>query len=60
MQACIEEHSEFVTHSGLQLGGEPIKSFKHEQEGLSPFALHSELGPQGEGLQGSLFLEASN
>uniref|UniRef100_A0A1A9VW36 Uncharacterized protein n=1 Tax=Glossina austeni TaxID=7395 RepID=A0A1A9VW36_GLOAU len=42
-------HSELRTHSGLQLGGVPIKSGKQEQAGLPPIIWHFELGPQGEG-----------
>jgi hypothetical protein len=39
-------------HSGLQFGGDPINSAKHEQEGVSPFTWHCELGPQGDGTHG--------
>ena len=49
MHAKLLGHSELLTHSGRQLGGEPIYSFKHEQDGESPTGRHSELGPHGDG-----------
>jgi len=39
-------------HSGLQLGGDPMNSGKQEQDGVSPFTWHCELGPQGDGTHG--------
>jgi len=39
-------------HSGLQFGGEPIKSGKQEHEGDCPLTWHCELGPHGEGTHG--------
>lgn len=39
-------------HSGLQLGGEPIKSGIQEHEGLSPLTWHWAFGPQGDGTHG--------
>lgn len=41
-----------MIHSGLQFGGDPINSAKHEQEGVSPLTWHWDLGPHGEGTQG--------
>jgi len=41
-----------VIHSGLQFGGDPMKLGRHEHDGDSPWTLHWELGPQGEGIQG--------
>lgn len=52
IQAKLNGHSLLVTHSGLQLGGIPLKSGKQEHEGDSPITLHAELGPQGEGSHG--------
>lgn len=52
MQARLLTHSELLTHSGLQFGGEPMNSGRQEQEGESPTSLHCELGPQGEGWHG--------
>lgn len=52
MQARLLGHSVFEMHSGLQFGGDPINSFRHEQDGESPIGRHSELGPQGEGSHG--------
>lgn len=49
MQARLEAHSLLDTHSGLQFGGDPIKSGRHEQDGDSPTARHSAFGPQGDG-----------
>lgn len=53
MHAKCDGHSEFATHSGLQYGGVPTYSGKHEQEGVSPLARHSAFGPQGDGRHGS-------
>lgn len=39
-------------HSGLQFGGEPIKSGRQVQDGASALTLHREFGPHGEGSQG--------
>lgn len=39
-------------HSGLQFGGDPTNSGKHEQEGVSPFTWHCEFGPHGDGTHG--------
>lgn len=41
-------------HSGLQRGGVPTYSGRQEQDGVSPTTLHCALGPQGDGLQGSV------
>lgn len=49
MHARLKEHSLFVTHSGRQVGGIPIKSGKHEQDGDCPIMRHSEFGPHGDG-----------
>ena len=46
-------HSELRRHSGLQLGGPPKYPLRQEHTGLGPSGLHSLLGPQGSGLQGS-------
>ena len=54
MQALSEEQSEFMTHSGRQLGGEPIISERQEHWHRSPIFLGGLLlGPQGFGTQGS-------
>lgn len=42
-----------ITHSGLQLGGEPMYPCKQEQAGFGPLAWHCEFGPHGEGWHGS-------
>ncbi|CAB0002809.1 unnamed protein product [Nesidiocoris tenuis] len=52
IQARFDGHSLLLAHSGLQFGGDPWKSGKQEHEGLSPTALHCELGPHGDGAQG--------
>uniref|UniRef100_A0A1A9ZCR5 Uncharacterized protein n=1 Tax=Glossina pallidipes TaxID=7398 RepID=A0A1A9ZCR5_GLOPL len=54
IQALVEGHSGLMVHSGLQLGGVPMNECAQEQAGLSPTTLHSELGPHGEGIQGSI------
>lgn len=41
-------------HSGLQLGGVPIICDEHEQTGTVFLTLHSEFGPHGDGLHGSV------
>lgn len=35
-QARLLKHSEFIVHSGRQLGGEPISFGKHAHEGKPP------------------------
>lgn len=45
-------HSEFVTHSGRQFGGEPMWLGKHEQIAWLSFTRHCELAPQGDGTHG--------
>jgi len=51
-QAKLYEHSLLVIHSGLQFGGDPMKLGRHEHDGDSPWTLHCEFGPQGDGMQG--------
>lgn len=41
-----------MIHSGLQLGGKPVKDGKQEQDGVLPCTLHSEFGPHGDGMHG--------
>jgi len=53
IQAKWLEHSELLMHSGLQYGGLPIISGKHEHDASSPIARHCAFDPQGEGWQGS-------
>lgn len=45
-------HSPLLTHSGLQFGGDPVKSGRQEHDGLSLATWHAELGPHGEGSHG--------
>lgn len=52
IQAIVDGQSVLTTHSGLQLGGEPMKFCWQEHAGWLPTALHSELGPQGDGMHG--------
>lgn len=50
MHARLVGHSLFTWHSGLQLGGDPIKVGEQEQEGmLSADTAHCEFNPHGEG-----------
>ena len=54
MHASSEGQSAFMTHSGLQLGGEPIISGRQEQRHWPPMSLGGLLfGPQGLGSHGS-------
>ena len=54
MHALSEGQSELTTHSGLQLGGEPIISGRQEQRHWPPISLGVLLfGPQGLGTHGS-------
>lgn len=55
IQAILVAHSVLLVHSGRQLGGDPIYSFMQLHWALSPFSMHSELGPHGEGRQGFTF-----
>lgn len=59
-QAFWSEHSELVTHSGLQVGGLPIKPGTQEHTAWLLISLHWLLGPQGEGLHGFLLGWAKN
>lgn len=52
MQAKCGVHSLLLMHSGLQFGGTPMNSVKHEQAGDSPLTMHCELGPHGDGIHG--------
>lgn len=42
-------HSALTTHSGRQFGGLPMKLCEHEQDGKPFTALHTALGPHGDG-----------
>lgn len=53
--ALSRAHSELVTHSGLQSGGDPWYPIIQVQIAKLFWALHWLLGPQGDGLQGSVF-----
>lgn len=52
-QARLLAHSEFVVHSGRQLGGAPKKFGRQEHDAWPLVLRHWALGPQGEGRQGS-------
>lgn len=54
MQAWLLGHSALIRHSGWQFGGDPMNWLKHVQEGIPFEFLHSELGPQGDGMHGSI------
>lgn len=49
MQAKLFEHSLLVKHSGLQFGGVPKNSGKHEHDGELLISLQIAFGPHGEG-----------
>lgn len=52
IHAKLLRHSLLLIHSGLQLGGEPIYSGRHAQEGASFITWHTALAPQGDGWHG--------
>lgn len=52
LQASFWLQSEFVKHSGLHNGGDPIKFDIHEHTAWLLISLHWLFGPQGEGLHG--------
>lgn len=52
MQAKFGGHSELITHSGRQYGGEPTKEGKQEQTACPLISLHWLFAPHGDGLQG--------
>lgn len=60
IQAKWFGHSLLLTHSGLQLGGVPMKSDKQEQEGDWLFSRQIEFGPQGFGSQALIGVEGGN
>lgn len=55
MHANLSAHSLLLIHSGLQFGGDPIYSGKHEQDGNSLITLQIAFCPQGDGRQGSTY-----
>lgn len=54
MHACVEGQSGLMMHSTRQLGGAPKKSGWHWHTGPLSSARQMELGPHGEGTQGSV------
>lgn len=52
MHALLVAHSEFVTHSGLHPGGEPVYVGRHEQIAWWFISRHWLFGPHGVGMQG--------
>lgn len=54
-QTLLDGQSELVVHS-RQLGGNPLKFDKQEQIGLLELTRQLELGPHGEGMQGSVII----
>lgn len=51
----FDEHSEFITHSGLQFGGIPIYWERQLQDGTPWLSLHCEYGPHGDGMHGLVY-----
>lgn len=51
-QAWFKGHSELVIHSGLHVGGLPMKPGTQEQTAWLLISLHWLFGPHGDGLQG--------
>lgn len=48
-QASVAGHSALIVHSGLQLGGAPMKLGWQLHAGISPDFTHIEFGPHGDG-----------
>lgn len=59
-QLIVASHSEFTVHSGRQLGGDPKKSGKHEQDANPLLSLQIALPPHGFGMHGFLDSGAEN
>lgn len=59
-QARSWGHSEFRTHSGRHIGGVPVYSGRQEQTAWPFTTRHWLLGPQDEGLHGSLYFVSSS
>lgn len=51
-QTWLAGHSELDMHSGLQFGGVPLYSGRHEQEDNSLTTWQRAYGPHGDGWQG--------
>lgn len=51
-QARFVEHSALTTHSGLQFGGDPWYSGRHEHTAFPFFSMHLLFGPHGDGVHG--------
>ena len=54
MQAMLLLQSLLMAHCGRQLGAVPIILSRQPHWAWLPTAWHTEFGPQGEGLQGSV------
>lgn len=52
IQAWLLGHSALTIHSGLQLGGDPLKSGRQLQDGELLITRHWAFAPQGEGWHG--------
>jgi hypothetical protein len=52
MHALSLAQSEFIVHSGLQFGGDPMYVSMQEHIGTLLVTWHSELGPHGDGIHG--------
>lgn len=55
IQAKLRGQSPFIRHSGLQLGGRPMKSGKQLHDANWFTTAHCEFGPQGDGKHGFAF-----
>lgn len=60
IQANVFGHSLLLIHSGLQLGGCPLNSGRHEQLGDSLITLHMAFDPHGDGWQGFILRSGSS
>lgn len=60
IQALLNGHSLFTTHSGRHDGGLPTNSGKQEHIAAPLLSLQRELGPHGFGLQASTISTGAN
>lgn len=59
-QAKFNGHSELILHSGLQSGGDPLKSGKQVHTACPLFSLQLLFGPQGDGVHGRVGVTVVN
>lgn len=60
IQARLDGHSWWITHSGRQFGGAPSIPNEHEQTARFSIWWHSLFGPHGDGIHGLMAIGGSN